>query len=199
MPRKFFAAAFVLLACAAPLSATAEPAEWGPPSVAYRLTMTFADDSGRSTEIRFYYTPNRQRLDYIRAGQSLVTVVDKVSKRIFSMNPSRKLYQQVEYKPISFSFNVTGKDAQRKKVGEETLNGTKVTKYNVESKTPYGDTYAGFAWISDQRIVLRLDGAVTRRGETKRIRMASKDLTVGDLPDTIFTLPSGYKELKPNR
>ena len=57
----------------------------------------------------------------------------------------------------------------------------------------------GFAWLTAERILVRLEGEVKQGRRTKGLKMVASDLKVGPLDAAIFRVPSDYVLLEDKR
>ena len=86
---------------------------------------------------------------------------------------------------------------EREKVAEERMAGMKVTKYRVTSKTSVGDVFEGFGWADENRIIVKMDGQVTRGKRSQKLTLVLQKLKIGTVDPTLFVVPKAYKKLPP--
>ena len=72
-------------------------------------------------------------------------------------------------------------DLRRSPVGQETVNGVRTTKYRIDHVSAGGSRTQGYAWLSAQGVLMRIDGTITRGngGRPLAIRMQLANLAVG--------------------
>lgn len=183
---------FSFIGISGTLAARAETG-WGPTTKSYVVDLDFKDGQKRSREARLYFTPKLQRLEF-KAGKKIIAVlVDLNKSRVFHLFLTDKEYARVRAIRPEYYFGMSRADAQLKKIGEETLNGLKVIKYQVKSKTNYGDRFQGIGWATADRIIVKMEGTVLRGKRRLPIKMISRNLRVGPIAPALFEIPDGYK------
>ena len=110
-----------------------------------------------------------------------VTMLMKMSKRYFVIPADESQY--ASYDPEEAM--------QKKKLGTETVNGIKCTKYEVvnEVKGMMGGSQKvkSIVWKSD-------DFLVPVKSQTERMTQELRNIKVGSVPAKMFKVPTGYKE-----
>jgi hypothetical protein len=186
-----------LLFSAAPAAAMAETpaaqAPLGAPTVSYRARVELVRPGGQAFHYRLYYTPERQRIEYSLRGRSIVSLVDVQARRAVILFPDRKRYRRARFRRPEFAFGIAGKTARLQRVGTETVSGVRTTKYRAVSESRQGERFAGFAWISADRIVMKLDGAVTKGPRERQLMQVVKTLDKGPIDPDLFRIPPGYR------
>jgi hypothetical protein len=83
----------------------------------------------------------------------------------------------------------------RKPVGHETVNGIATTKYAIDESVPEGHG-AGFLWLSDTGIPMRLEGTFTRTsGKVATLRWELSHVKLGPQPAALFVAPKDFSKL----
>src|SRR5262245_57153016 len=157
------------LLAAAPCAAAED---WGPPLSDYSAVLTFTDQRGETLVHRLYYTAKRQRLDYKAGARDEIAIVDRAAAAVFVLYPRLKRFRKSPLAEPEFDFGIGRAETKREKIADENVAGTPAAKYRVTAKTAQGQEFSGFAWLTRERILVRLDGEVRQGSRTRRIAMA---------------------------
>jgi hypothetical protein len=191
------ALAFFWLFAVAPMGASAD--EWGPPTADYAATLTFTDASGEVLVHRMYYTAKRQRLDYKAGENDEIAIVDQEAAAVFVLYPAQKRYRKSPLVQPEFDFGIGRPTTKREKIADETVAAKAAVKYRVEAKTAQGQEYKGFAWLTAERIVVKLEGEVMQGRRTRRITMIASALKIGPVDADVFRVPRDYAPIEDKR
>jgi hypothetical protein len=182
------------------LAAPAAAQEWGPPAAEYVASLTFTEERGKSITHRLIYTAKRQRLDYKAGKDDEATIVDEARQAVFVLRPAQKLFRQSPYVRPAYDFGIANDDTKRERLGEEAVDGIATVKYRVESKSGMGESYSGLAWLSAERIVVKLEGILTQgKYRPRKIAMTMRDLKIGPVDAALFDIPADYKKVEEKR
>jgi hypothetical protein len=190
----------VLLAFSLVAAASAAAAEgWGPPSADYSAVLTFADQRGETLVHRMHYTAKRQRLDYKAGEREEIAIVDQEAAAVFVLYPAQKRYRKSPLVQPEFDFGIGRAETKREKLADESVAGRPAAKYRVEAKTAQGQEFKGFAWLTAERIVVRLEGEVKQGRRTRRITMLASELKIGAVDPAVFRVPADYAPIEDKR
>jgi hypothetical protein len=166
----------------------------GDASIAYSAERTVTVN-GSSYAGMVFHVPGHERDEHQIHGIAEVFILDAATKRAFLVVPMLKSY-------VAFSFpglmaELDSPDLRRNPVGKETVNGMRTTKYRIDHVSSDGTRAQGFAWLSAQGVLMRIDGTITRRrgGKPLAIRMELANVAVGPQDPALFRVPSGFTEL----
>ena len=187
----------VALAFLAAWPAAAE--EWGPPTADYSAVLTFTDGRGEVLVHRIYYTEKRQRLDYKAGDRDEVAIVDQVAAAVYVLYPERNRFLKSALVEPEFDLGISRIGTKREKLGEESVAGPAATKFRVEAKTAQGQEFKGFAWLTKERILVKLDGEVKQGRRTRRLAMAASEIKIGPIDPAVFQVPAGYAPVEDKR
>lgn len=169
---------------------------WGPPTADYSADLAFTNEAGQTLRHRFYYTPKRQRLDYKVGERDETAIVDQIEAAVFVLYPEQKRFLKSPLVEPEFDFGIGRAETKREKLGEEEIDGRRTVKYRVEAKTAQGQIYSGLAWLSAERIVVKLDGEIKHGRRARRITMAMAALKVGPVDPAVFRIPDGFTRIE---
>jgi hypothetical protein len=77
-------------------------------------------------------------------------------------------------------------------VGEETLNGVKVTKYKTIATSTDGKKYGGFSWRTKEGINLKQDLLYKEGNDKKRMFTELNNLKIGKQDPQLFEIPDRF-------
>ncbi|MGC3976108.1 MAG: hypothetical protein QM771_17235 [Nitrospira sp.] len=77
-------------------------------------------------------------------------------------------------------------------MGEETLNGVKVTKYKTIATSTDGKKYGGFSWRTKEGINVKQDLLYKEGTEKKRMLIELSNLAIGRQDPKLFEIPEGF-------
>jgi hypothetical protein len=83
-------------------------------------------------------------------------------------------------------------DFQETVMGEEVLNGMKVTKYKTIATSTDGKKYGGFSWRTKEGISIKSDLLYKEGNEKKRMMTELKNVKVGRQDPKLFEVPEGF-------
>lgn len=190
--RRWIVVLSLLLIAAAP--AATHSRMLGDAAIAYSAVRTVTVN-GRSYRGMVFHVPGRDRHEQEIHGIAEVIILDAAAKRGYLILPMLKTY-------VAFAFPTLMADLdspalRRSPAGHETVNGERTTKYRIDFTAANGTRARGFAWLSAQGVLMRIDGTLTRPGSSKsmKIRMELANLAIGPQDPTLFRLPPGLVKL----
>ncbi|MGH7228798.1 MAG: DUF4412 domain-containing protein [Nitrospiraceae bacterium] len=148
-----------------------------------------------TTEQHVYVTPAKERRETLTgSGDGSVQIFRYDSKVMWMLMPSEKMYMEHSMgknkgnDPSQWDFEETV-------MGEETLNGVKVTKYKTIATSTDGKKYGGFSWRTREGISVKTDLLYKEGNEKKRMMTELKNVKVGRQDPQLFEVPKGYTKL----
>ena len=184
------------------LAVTGLPAagqDWGPPTADYSAVLNFTDARGETLTHRIYHTAKRQRLDYKAGEREEIVIVDQEAAAVFVLYPGQKRFRKAALVQPEFDFGIGRAETKREKIAEESVAGQKAVKYRVEAKTAQGQEYNGFAWLTPERVLVKLEGEVKQGRRARRIKMSASEIKIGAVDPAVFEIPPDYVRLEDKR
>ena len=147
----------VLLAIVAGLAALPAAAArmLGDPSVPFSADRTLMVGD-RSFTGKLYATPGSQRHEQQIAGIDQVIILHGKDARGWLLLPKLNSYVEFWFTPAAAELN--SDDLLSAKLGEETVNGLRTTKYRIEHQARDGTLADGYVWLTREGIPMKLDG-----------------------------------------
>ena len=145
-----------------------------------------------TTEQHVYVTPTKERREMLTgSGDGAVQIFRYDSKVMWQLMPSEKMYMEHQMGKAAAN-DVSQWDFQETVMGEEVLNGVRVTKYKTIATSTDGKKYGGFSWRTNQGISIKSDLLYKEGNEKKRMMTELKNVTVGRQNPQLFEIPQGF-------
>jgi hypothetical protein len=148
-----------------------------------------------TTEQHVYVTPAKERRETLTgSGDGSVQIFRYDTKVMWLLMPSENMYMEHSMgknkgnDPSQWDFVETV-------MGDETLNGVKVTKYKTIATSTDGKKYGGFSWRTKEGISVKTDLLYKEGNEKKRMMTELKNLKIGRQDPQLFEIPKGYTKL----
>ena len=188
----------VVVALALIAATTATAAETlAPPSVAYRADMRI--QAGRlAMSGPIHITPKMERrslklngtsvparIIILRRDKGVGWVVDASTRSYYRVPMARTATTPTQY--------LSGTLVEKTKLGGETIDGIKTTRYRVKFAAGKSGQLVGEIWITPQNIVMRFDGRIVGGKRETRFRLSLTKLKIGPQPAALFAPPKDYE------
>ena len=165
------------------------------PQAEYSADATVENEEG-TTKQKIFVTPTKERKEMLTgSGEGAVQIFRYDSKVMWMLMPSENMY--MEY-PIGGGPS-KGSDTSQwtyedTAMGEETLNGFRVTKYKTNATSTDGKKYGGFSWRTREGINVKQDLLYKEGNEKKRMLTELSNLQVGRQDPKLFEIPDGFNK-----
>lgn len=161
------------------------------PQVEYTADSVMETDEGTILQ-HVFVTPAKERRELLTDnGDGAVQIFRYDNRVMWQLMPSEKMY--MEHSMAQSKGNDTSQwDFQETVVGEETLNGMKVTKYKTIATSTDGKKYGGFSWRTKEGIPIKQDLLYKEGNEKKRIFTELKHVKIGRQDPQLFEVPKGF-------
>ncbi len=164
------------------------------PQAEYSADSTIQNEEG-TIQQHVYVTPTKERKEMLSgAGDGAVMIYRYDTKVMWTLMPSENMY--MEY-ALGQKVQGQGTDTSQwtyedTAMGEETLNGVRVTKYKTIATSTDGKKYGGFSWRTREGIPLKQDLLYKEGNEKKRMLTELSNLKVGRQDPKLFEIPEGF-------
>ena len=162
-----------------------------------RPQVEYSADSTMQTEEmtmkqRVYYTPAKERRETLTgSGDGAVQIFRYDSKVMWQLMPSEKMY--MEHQMGQNKGNDPSQwDYVETVMGEEVMNGVKVTKYKTIATSTDGKKYGGFSWRTKEGISIKSDLLYKEGNEKKRMMTELKNLKISRQDPQLFDVPKDF-------
>jgi hypothetical protein len=190
LPMLSAVAAAVLLA----LGINARAAMLGDAALSYSARRTVTVD-GQSYSGMVFHVPGHERHEQEIAGINEVILLDASAKQGVLLLPSIKAY--IDFAFPALMAELDDPALRRVPLGQETVSGVMTTKYRIDHTAADGSQARGFAWVSPQGVLMRIEGIFMRLGAASgtAISMELAHLKPGPQDRRLFELPAGLLQL----
>jgi hypothetical protein len=161
------------------------------PQVEYSADETMQTED-MTMEQHIYATPTKERKEMLtESSDGVVQIFRYDNKVILQLMPSQNMYmehsigQNKSNDPSQWDFEETV-------VGEEVMNGMKVTKYKTIATSTDGKKYGGFSWRTKEGISIKSDLLYKEGNEKHRMMTELKNVKVGKQDPKLFEVPEGF-------
>jgi uncharacterized protein DUF4412 len=161
------------------------------PQVEYSADSTVQSEE-MTMEQRVYYTPAKERRETLTgSGDGAVQIFRYDSKVMWQLMPSEKMY--MEHQMGQNKGNDPSQwDYVETVMGEEVMNGVKVTKYKTIATSTDGKKYGGFSWRTKEGISIKSDLLYKEGNEKKRMMTELKNLKISRQDPQLFDVPKDF-------
>ena len=173
----------------------AEAGQMSRPQAEYSADARVEDEQG-TTQQKIFVTPTKERKEMLTgSGEGAVMIFRYDTKTMWTLMPSENMYME---------YSLAGAQGQGQKndpsqwtyedtvIGEETLNGMKVTKYKTIATSTDGKKYGGFSWRTKEGINVKQDLLYKEGNDKKRMLTELSNLKIGRQDPKLFEIPDGF-------
>lgn len=189
----------VLIALASSLTwLPADAARMSRPQAEYSADERVEDEQG-TTQQKIFVTSTKERKEMLTgSGEGTVMIFRYDTKVMWTLMPSEHMYMEYSLAgpqgrgqrsdPSQWTYEDTV-------IGEETLNGIRVTKYKTIATSTDGKKYGGFSWRTSEGINLKQDLLYKEGNDKKRMLTELSNLQIGRQDPRLFEIPEGFTKL----
>ena len=163
------------------------------PQAEYSADATVENEEG-TTKQKIFVTPTKERKEMLTgSGEGAVQIFRYDSKVMWMLMPSENMYMEysIGAGPSRGSDMFLSADGTEL-MGEETLNGVRVTKYKKIATGPDGKKYGGFSWRTREGINVKQDLLYKEGNDKKRMLIELSNLQIGRQDPRLFEVPEGF-------
>ncbi len=163
----------------------------------FAMAIEFSADSihttlGRTFKGKIYYKGDKIRIEVIDSVHRGYNIIRKDKNIMWMVMPDRKIWMEVPFdatRGIQFEKKVKG-EIDRRFIKTERINGHPTRKYEVTLR--YGDNiFKVYQWIATD-----LDFTIKSAAIDGSWVQELRNIKIGNLPDSLFEIPSGYKKIE---
>ena len=141
----------------------------------------------------YYSHEGKERREHVMQGMSQVIIVRHDKKVVWVLMPDQKMYMEVDLNSAQGMAGDMAANAKldRTKVGEETVNGEKTTKYKTTISQQDGASLSGFMWVTPDDIVMKVDATAAGEGKSMDFKMELKNIKKAKQDASLAPKPGG--------
>ena len=171
----------------------ADAAQMSRPQAEYSADSTVQSEEG-TIQQRVFVTPTKERKEMLTgSGDGAIQIFRFDNKVMWMLMPAEKMYMEHSIAggksqgndPSQWTYEDTV-------VGEDTLNGIKVTKYKTIATSTDGKKYGGFSWRTKEGINLKQDLLYKDGNDKKRMMTELSNVKIGTQDPKLFEIPEGF-------
>jgi hypothetical protein len=171
----------------------AQAAPMNRPQAEYSADATIENEEG-TVKQKIFVTPTKERKEMLTgSGEGAVQIFRYDNKVMWMLMPSESMYMEYSIgggpskggDPSQWTYEDTV-------VGEETMNGVKVTKYKTIATSTDGKKYGGFSWRTREGINVKQDLLYKEGNDKKRMLTELSNLQIGRQDSKLFEIPEGF-------
>jgi hypothetical protein len=168
------------------------------PQAEYSADEMIQNEEG-TIQQKVFVTPTKERKELLTgAGDGAVQIYRYDTKVMWMLMPSEKMY--MEHSMAGPRRQGQGTDTSQwtyedTAMGEETLNGIRVTKYKTIATSTDGKKYGGFSWRTTEGINVKQDLLYKEGNDKKRMLTELSNLRIGRQDPALFEIPEGFTKL----
>ena len=165
------------------------------PQVEYSADSTIQSEEG-TIQQKIFATPTKERKEMLTgSGDGAVQIFRYDTQVMWMLMPSEHMY--MEHSMAGPRRQGQGPDTSQwtyedTVMGEETLNGMKVTKYKTIATSTDGKKYGGFSWRTKEGVPIKQDLLYKEGNEKKRMMTELTNVTIGRQDPKLFEIPDGF-------
>lgn len=161
------------------------------PQVEYSADSVMQNEEG-TIEQHVYVTPAKERREMLTGeGDGAIQIFRFDSKVLWLLMPSQNMYMEHSMEKNKDK-DPSQWDFQETVMGEEVLNGMKVTKYKTIATSTDGKKYGGFSWRTKEGISIKSDLLYKEGNEKNRMMTELKNVKIGKQDPKLFEVPEGF-------
>lgn len=190
MSRRLCAGIVLAIVCG---SSSLWAAQMSRPQAEYSADESIQTEEGTMQQ-HVYVTPAKERKEMLTGGgDGGIQILRFDTKVLWILMPSEKMYME---HPMSGGKGQRDDRSQwtyeDTAMGEETLNGVRVTKYKTIATSTDGKKYGGFSWRTREGITLKQDLLYKEGNEKKRMLTELSNLQIGRQDPQLFEIPKDF-------
>jgi hypothetical protein len=182
---------FAIMCVSSPLWA----AQMSRPQAEYTADESIQTEEGTMQQ-HIHVTPTKERKEMLTGGgDGAIQIFRFDTKVMWMLMPSQKMYMEHQMgkpNPRQPAQDVSQWEVEESAVGEETLDGVKVTKYKTIATSTDGKKYGGFSWRTKEGIPLKQDLLYKEGTEKKRMSTELKNLKIEKQDPQLFEIPKDF-------
>lgn len=146
---------------------------------------------------RIYVSGKKQRRETQSGAGKSIQIIRPDKGALWMLMPSQRMYMAMSMDGQGSPKNNKSSQLdimEKKKVGEETINGMKTTKYKIIARNADGSKFGGFVWVTKNGLTVKMDAISKSEGRKVRIRRTLSDIKLGRQDPSLFEVPAGYRK-----
>lgn len=147
---------------------------------------------------RLWRTAQALRHESEQGGKTQV-VIARLDRNVgWLLLPDFKLAVEMSLESLNLPVDILrgGGGVKQTVVARETVNGLKTTKVRVERNAGPGARFDGFAWVTGDGVIARLQGMGESKGKRGAVDMNFRNVRIARQDPRLFELPGDYRRVR---
>ncbi len=142
-----------------------------------------------------YAKGQKQRMEVSEQGQKVINIIRSDKKVMWMLMPDEKIYMEmplmIQKEDITSRLTDPDVKMEKKFLADENVDGHPSKKYHVIMTRNGKKESSGFIWEAKDLN----NFPVKWQEEDKKATVTWKNIKLGDVPDSMFEIPAGYKKM----
>ena len=154
-----------------------------------------SESSAMTSKSRMYVKGTKQRMEASEEGQKVINIIRADKKVMWMLMPDEKMYMEMplnsQKEDITSKLNDPDVKTEKKFLADETVDGHPSKKYHVIMTRKGKKESSGHMWEATDLN----NFPVKWQDEDRKTTVTWKNIKFGDVPDSMFEIPAGYKKM----
>ena len=146
---------------------------------------------------KLWRTPRALRLE-TQEGNRPQTVIVQVERSVaVLLMPEMRLAIETDLSGLSLTQALLGGSDRLKStsMGPDTVEGTRTTRWRIETSDPKAGWFRGFVWSTERGVVMKIEGEGENRGRRGLVNLLFRNVKVGPQDAALFEPPADFRRL----
>lgn len=146
---------------------------------------------------KLWRTPKALRLETEENGRPQTVIVRVDRNLAVLLVPAMRLAIETDLSGLSLTQALLGSSDRLKStsMGPDTVEGTRTTRWRVETSDPKAGWFRGFVWSTDRGVVMKVEGEGEHRGRRGYVHLLFRNVRIGPQDVALFEPPADFRRL----
>jgi hypothetical protein len=146
---------------------------------------------------KLWRTPKALRLETTESGKAQTVIVRVDRSTALLLVPEMRMAIETDLSGLSLTQALLGASDHLKatSMGPETIEGTRTTRWRVETSDPKAGWFRGFVWSTDRGVVMKIEGEGEHRGRRGYVHLLFRNVKIGTQDVALFEPPADFRRL----
>jgi hypothetical protein len=166
------------------------------------LTVEYSADAvvGMGEQARpgkLWRTPKALRLETTENSRQQTVIVRVDRSLALLLIPEMRLAIETDLSGLSLTQALLGASDRLKatRLGPDTIEGTRTTRWQVETSDPKAGWFRGFVWSTDKGVVMKVEGEGEHRNRRGYVHLLFRNVKIGPQEISLFEAPADFRRL----
>jgi len=146
---------------------------------------------------KLWRTPMALRLETQENGRPQTVIVRVDRNLALLLVPEMRLAIETDLSGLSLTQALLGSSDRLKStsLGPDTVEGTRTTRWRVETSDPKAGWFRGFVWSTDRGVVMKIEGEGEHRNKRGYVHLLFRNVKIAPQDGGLFEPPGDYRRL----